>query len=255
MDPFRQLEYEFSEKLYTTQIKYYIGLHYANERQYGEAHLILNRVQQDIENTIEFAQKNALQSQKVKRDLKELEEKLLTSLNYLVCKCHARLLQASHEHYTKVQSEMASMQIDTTASGSKGAADGGATRQVRFDNLYDVLFSQGTSGAGEASFKQNTTKKLVIKGDHLDFLEDGGKNIQMQSTFGDKKTFEVERAKISKTFKLVNPVPKFQSVPAAPQFFDLAGAYLAYPALDEPLTKYKVQAGIFSKFKGFFGRS
>ena len=34
MDPVKQLEYEFYEKLYNTQIKYYIGLHYANDRRY-----------------------------------------------------------------------------------------------------------------------------------------------------------------------------------------------------------------------------
>jgi hypothetical protein len=34
IDPFRQLEYELYEMLYNTQIKYYIGLHYANDRIY-----------------------------------------------------------------------------------------------------------------------------------------------------------------------------------------------------------------------------
>jgi hypothetical protein len=47
---------------------------------------------------------------------------------------------------------------------------------------------------------------------------------------GGKKTVEIEKLKISKQFKLVNPVPKFQSVPATPQFFDIAGTYLDYPS-------------------------
>jgi hypothetical protein len=34
MDPYRQLEYEFFERLYNTHIKYNIGLHYTNERSY-----------------------------------------------------------------------------------------------------------------------------------------------------------------------------------------------------------------------------
>ena len=41
LDPFKQLEYEFNEKYYSTQIKYYIGLHYANDSNYKEAFLIL----------------------------------------------------------------------------------------------------------------------------------------------------------------------------------------------------------------------
>lgn len=41
IDPFKQLEFEFYDRLYSTQIKYYIGLHYANERSYQESFLIL----------------------------------------------------------------------------------------------------------------------------------------------------------------------------------------------------------------------
>jgi hypothetical protein len=66
---------------------------------------------------------------------------------------------------------------------------------------------------------------------------------------------DVDKLKISKQFKLVNPVPKFQSVPATPQFFDLAGTYLSYPNLDEQIAKYRVQGGLFKKLTGFFGRS
>lgn len=62
MDSFKQLEYEFAEKFYNTQIKYYIGLHYANENSYQEAYMILLKVQSDIEETLEFAQRNNLHS-------------------------------------------------------------------------------------------------------------------------------------------------------------------------------------------------
>lgn len=55
MDPFKQLEFEFLDRLYNTYIKYYIGLHYANDRSYQEAFLILQKVSGDIESTIEFA--------------------------------------------------------------------------------------------------------------------------------------------------------------------------------------------------------
>ena len=60
LDPFKQLEYDFIEKFYTTQIKYFIGLHYTNERQYEEAYLIFSKVHSDIEETVEFAKKNKL---------------------------------------------------------------------------------------------------------------------------------------------------------------------------------------------------
>ncbi len=74
---------------------------------------------------------------------------------------------------------------------------------------------------------------------------------------GGKRAVEVEKLKISKQFKLVNPVPKFQSVPATPHLFDLAGGHLAYPSLEEPLSKFKTAGaagGLFKKITGFFGR-
>jgi len=55
IDPYKTLEFEFYETLYNTYIKYYIGLHYANERSYQDAFLILQRVNTDIESTIDFA--------------------------------------------------------------------------------------------------------------------------------------------------------------------------------------------------------
>jgi len=100
------------------------------------------------------------------------------------------------------------------------------------------------------------TKTLVFNGERLDFLEVSGKNISVSSTVGEKKAIEIDKLKITKQFKLVNLVPKFQSAPATPQFFDLAGAYLTYPDFEESLGKYRAQGGggLFKKLTGFFGR-
>ena len=106
------------------------------------------------------------------------------------------------------------------------------------------------SNAGEP--KENTSKKVVFHGDSLDFLDNAGSNITFVDT--GKKAVEIDKIKISKQFKLVNPVPKFQSVPATPQFFDLAGTYVGYPDLQEALGKYKAAGGLFKKLTGFFGR-
>ena len=60
MDPFKALEYEFSERLCTTQIRFFIGLHYVNEKAYREGMLVLQKVASDVEATIDFAQKSNL---------------------------------------------------------------------------------------------------------------------------------------------------------------------------------------------------
>jgi len=172
----------------------------------------------------------------------------LKSLQGLICKCYARVLLQDYEEAAKSKEEM--MQIDT---GSGSTAN---KHEVKFDNLYDVLFN----GAGQIKSESSLTKKVVISGDRLDFLENGqqpGGNVAFVDTLGGAKAFEVDKVKISKTFKLVNPVPKFQSVPATPQFIDLAGTHLSYPSLEEPLGKYKTAAGatgLFKKLTGFFGR-
>jgi hypothetical protein len=62
-----------------------------------------------------------------------------------------------------MQNEISSMQIDTTGDKNKSQL-----KQVKFDNLYDVLFND----AGMP--KENLSKTLLFTGDKLDFLESQG---------------------------------------------------------------------------------
>ena len=172
----------------------------------------------------------------------------MNNLPALIVKCHARVLLDEHEESQKSKNEM--MQVDG------GAGSEVNKKEVKIDNLYDIIFD----GAGHPKSEESQRKKVVISGDRIDFLEQHpiGSNVQFIETMGGKKVVEVDKLKISKQFKLVNPAPQFQSVPATPQFFDLAGAHLAYPSLKEPMGKYKGQqaaGGIFKKLTGFFGRS
>ena len=41
---------------------------------------------------MEFAHKNNLKSTRLSKDLAELENNVLANLNYLICKCHAKVL-------------------------------------------------------------------------------------------------------------------------------------------------------------------
>ena len=52
----------------------------------------------------------------------------------------------------------------------------------------------------------------------------------------------------------MNPVPKFQSVPATAHLFDLAGAMIDYPDIAEEAAKFQVKKGISSYIGGFFGK-
>jgi hypothetical protein len=112
-------------------------------------------------------------------------------------------LQA-HEDSLKAKDEF--MQVDA------GAGDEANKREVRFESLYDVLFNSSGKPKPEASQHQ----RVLISGANLDFLEQGGSNVSFVEALGGGKVVEVDKLKISKQFKLVNPVPKFLSVPANP---------------------------------------
>jgi len=60
-----------------------------------------------------------------------MEDTLMKNLNFLICKSHAKIVQNQHDQYAKVQVELTEMKID----------EGVQAKQVKFDNLYDVLFT------------------------------------------------------------------------------------------------------------------
>ena len=111
------------------------------------------------------------------------------------------------------------MQIDTNVDQKESEI-----KQLKADNLYDVLFDNN----GLPKRNQNT--KLQINGD-LDILSQQNSNVKIIDT--KQPVVQVDKIKINKQFKLVDPLPKFQSVPATQQFFDLAGGYVSvYPEED-----------------------
>lgn len=56
----------------------------------------------------------------------------------------------------------------------------------------------------------------------------GTDNLQIVDKPEDAEEFEISKVKLSKQFKLINPLPKMKSVPATPEFFDIAGGYITY---------------------------
>ena len=62
----------------------------------------------------------------------------------------------------------------------------------------------------------------------MNFLEnsDNLSIIESNDDNQNNEEIDVNKIKISKAFKLINPLPKLKSVPATPQFFDMAGGYI-----------------------------
>jgi len=84
----------------------------------------------------------------------------------------------------------------------------------------------------------------------LNFLETG--NLEVKDN-AEGSQFELSKVKLSKQFKLISALPKLKSVPATPQFFDMAGGFIQYPDAALEAKKYEVQGGMFSGIIGYFG--
>ena len=84
----------------------------------------------------------------------------------------------------------------------------------------------------------------------MNFLETG--NLEVKDN-AEGSQFELSKVKLSKQFKLISALPKLKSVPATPQFFDMAGGFIQYPDAALEAKKYEVQGGMFSGIRGYFG--
>ena len=85
------------------------------------------------------------------------------------------------------------------------------------------------------------SKQVTIGKDKaiLNFLDDAN-NLSLTDKDGKSEDLDMSKMKISKQFKLINPLPKLQSVQATPQFFDMAGGYITYPDMEAQIKKYEV---------------
>jgi len=95
-----------------------------------------------------------------------------------------------------------------------------------------------------------THVKIGNKQSELNFLGEADA-INFESI--DDNAADFSKIKVSKQFKLTSYLPKMMSVPATPQFFDMAGGYISYPDAEVEAKKYEIQGGMFSAISGFFG--
>ena len=69
-----------------------------------------------------------LSSKESKQDLKEIQEVTMGDMNYMICKCHGKVLSAQDESSHK----QGSMDVDEQQK----------RKHVVFDNLYDIIFNE-----------------------------------------------------------------------------------------------------------------
>jgi len=161
------------------------------------------------------------------------------TIRTVLSKLVSRLLIQKQENLGHFEKKMGQMTVEDESSKKPST--------LQIDNIYDMLFD----GMGRPK-EEHMQDRLQFTGTQFDFLDQEGRNIETKTMA--TKAVDVEKLKLSKVLKLVDPVPKFQSVPATPQFFDLASSYVEYPSLAESIERHKVQKGLFGAISGFFGR-
>ena len=160
------------------------------------------------------------------------------NLRKMQVKLHAKYLLGQAEQ--KIKTEQAFKDVDV---GQENKAS------VEIDNLYDLLYDQ----SGNSKTK-NLNQKLVVRGQTLEILETHGNAIGFENI--DKSSAEepFDKLKWNKGLKLVNLIPKFQSVPATAHLFDLAGGSIDYPDVSEEAASFQLKKGLMSAIGGFFGK-
>ena len=124
-------------------------------------------------------------------------------------------------------------------------------KRVDIDNLYDLLFNDSLKAKSASNLNMHV--KVGSKG-HLNILDaETNFKVEPKDEEDESTTIDLTKVKINKQFKLVNSLPKLKSVPATPQFFDMAGGYIMYPDAEVKAKEFEIQGGVFSAISGFFG--
>lgn len=254
VDPIALLQQDFLEKYVNAQITFYIALHYYTEHNMvRHALVILQTCQNRIEEAIEFHQTNNVKGEKNEKMAQELQQEFLQRVEFTQCKLQSKYLMQQYNNAKTAKPQPG--QIDSSANKADVPMDapGSATR-IEFDNLFELLYSSSTAPKSQSNVDKTvkigeTTNQKSI----LNVLEHSDNFRSEAAGENEEGAIDLSKVKINKQFKLVNFLPKLKSVPATPQFFDMAGGYIAYPDAEVEAKKYEIQGGMFSAITGFFG--
>lgn len=151
MDPASILQNEFFEKYLSTQIQYFVALHYVSENSIKQALVVLQSCLYKIEDLIEFSQSNALKGEKTESLLNETKTDLLKNVEFAMCKCQAKYL------------------VQTQEQTSEQKMSDEKSKKVVFDNLYNTLYDDNQELKSDANMHSEI--KLGDSKAHLNFLE------------------------------------------------------------------------------------
>lgn len=110
----------------------------------------------ELENALDFHRKNSMQPSK---ESSELQDKVFNDLSVLQVLSHAKVLQSQADSDKSMADAFSSVQIEEAKN----------LKQVKIDNLYELLFSADST----SNYKKNPDTNLMIHGETLEIMSSG----------------------------------------------------------------------------------
>ena len=242
LDPEKLTENSHREMIIQVYLKFYIAVHYANEKRYAQSYLITKRARKETQRCLDYAQSKATEEEIEK--LKIFNE---NQIEYMLCKNHAVLLLEQQKVIDNLGKEVEGLNLNEKPKKSSD----------NILNIVEWLFDNSGNLKDENS--KNGVKVELIDG-NMNILDTGASNVLFLEEDGESNIDELLSKKIrfNKKVKLIDLVPKLQPVMPKPFFFDVAGDGVHYPNIEETIKEIEGKAnqgsGLFGRIKGaFFG--
>ena len=239
LDPEKITEYNHREMIIQVYLKFFIAVHYANEKRYNHSYLIIKRAREETLRCFEYSDSPA-----TKDEIEKLRVFNENQIEYMLCKCHAILLLQQEKEVDDLGKDIQNMNLENK---SKHSSD-------NILNIVEFLFDK----AGKLKTENDATEmKVELTDGNMNILETGAKNVLMMEEDGNHDIDELLRKKIrfNKKIKLIDLTPKLQPVMPKPFLFDIAGDGVEYPNIAKAVEETTNQGtGLFGRIKGaFFG--
>lgn len=242
LSPEKLNEFQHREMIIQVYLKFYIAVHYANEKRYRHAYLVIKRTREEAQRCFEYAQSEA-----TKEEIEKLKNFNENQIEYIHCKTQAVLMLEHQKEVDNLGQDIEDLDINDRPKQS--------TDNIL--NIIEWLFDDNGKLKDDSS---SASVKTELTDGNMNILNTGGKNVLFLEDEGGSNIDELLRKKIkvNKKAKIIDFSSKLQPVMPKPFFFDVAGDGVEYPDLSNAIKELESKAsggsGLLGRLKGaFFG--
>ncbi|CAI2361175.1 unnamed protein product [Moneuplotes crassus] len=242
LSPDKLNEYQHREMIIQVYLKFYISVHYANEKRYRHSFLVIKRTREEAQRCFEYAQSDA-----TKQEIEELKIFNENQIEYVLCKTQAVMMLEQQKEVDELGEDLGNLEL--------------ADKQKQYtDNILNIaewLFDDNGNLKDISAAKSIKTE--LIDG-NMNILNTGGKNVLFLEDYDENNIDELlrKKIKINKKSKIIDLSSKLQPVMPKPFLFDIAGDGIEYPEISSTIKEIESKASqgssLLGRIKGaFFG--